>query len=282
MSDAFCNELTDPPRESLELAVDWLRKADGLIVAAGAGMGVDSGLPDFRGNEGLWRAYPALGQAGLAFSSIASPTAFRKHPRLAWGFYGHRLALYRATQPHEGFSILRRWAERMRHGAFVFTSNVDGQFQKAGFDTARVAECHGSLHVLQCMDACHDGWWPADALQPEVDTAACELISPMPVCPQCGGMARPNVLMFNDYEWQSERTDAQLRRLRAWLARVSRPVVVEVGAGTAVPTVRWFAESLKAPLIRINLRESQISTESGVGLASRALPALRSLDAHLV
>src|SRR5690606_9571043 len=116
-----------------------------------------------------------------------APTAFRKHPRLAWGFYGHRLALYRATQPHEGFSILRRWAERMRHGAFVFTSNVDGQFQKAGFDTARVAECHGSLHVLQCMDACHDGWWPADALQPEVDTAACELISPMPVCPQCGG-----------------------------------------------------------------------------------------------
>src|SRR5690606_1079598 len=43
-----------------------------------------------------------------------APTAFRKHPRLAWGFYGHRLALYRATQPHEGFSILRRWAERMR------------------------------------------------------------------------------------------------------------------------------------------------------------------------
>ena len=64
-------------------------------------MGVDSGLPDFRGEHGFWKAYPALGRAKISFDSIASPEAFEKNPRLAWGFYGHRLKLYRETVPHE-------------------------------------------------------------------------------------------------------------------------------------------------------------------------------------
>lgn len=78
----------------------WNTQADALIVAAGAGMMVDSGLPDFRGQAGFWRAYTALGRAKIDFYSIASPSAFETAPLMAWGFYGHRLGLYRATQPH--------------------------------------------------------------------------------------------------------------------------------------------------------------------------------------
>jgi hypothetical protein len=118
--------------EALAGAADLVRQADGLIVTAGAGMGVDSGLPDFRGEGGFWKHYPALGRAGLGFTSIACPDAFRRTPKLAWGFYGHRLRLYRETVPNDGFHILRRWAAGMKHGAFVVTSNVDGQFQKVG------------------------------------------------------------------------------------------------------------------------------------------------------
>jgi hypothetical protein len=72
-------------------AARLIDQADALVIAAGAGIGVDSGLPDFRGAEGFWRAYPALGRAGLRFEEIASPAAFRADPELAWGFYGHRL-----------------------------------------------------------------------------------------------------------------------------------------------------------------------------------------------
>jgi len=75
---------------------------------------------------------------------MANPAAFATHPELAWGFYGHRLKRYRETVPHGGFAILRGWADHMRRGAFVFTSNVDGQFQKAGILEDRVHECHGS------------------------------------------------------------------------------------------------------------------------------------------
>src|ERR1700741_4013434 len=109
----------------LERALSWLRKADGMLVTAGAGMGVDSGLPDYRGAEGFWRAYPALKQHRLTFPDMANPGVMAMQPLLCWGFYGHRLDLYRRTVPHRGFDILLRWAEALPRGLAVFTSNVD-------------------------------------------------------------------------------------------------------------------------------------------------------------
>src|SRR5579862_8215903 len=139
---------------AIEQASRAIARADALVIAAGAGMGVDSGLPDFRGPEGFWRAYPAYGTLGLSFQDLANPVWFERDPELAWGFYGHRLELYRGTRPHYGFSILHRWARRMPHGFFVFTSNVDGHFQQAGFEADRLVECHGSLAWLQCTASC--------------------------------------------------------------------------------------------------------------------------------
>ncbi|WP_429363765.1 Sir2 family NAD-dependent protein deacetylase [Paraburkholderia sp. MM5496-R1] len=98
-------------------------------------MGVDSGLPDFRGDHGFWAAYPALKTGGINFHDIANGTAFLRDPVRAWGFYGHRLNLDRRAVPHAGFESLRRWASAKRSGGFVFTSNVDGQFQKAASPT---------------------------------------------------------------------------------------------------------------------------------------------------
>lgn len=269
--------------ESLLLkASDWIGQADGLLICAGAGMGVDSGLPAFRGTDGFWRAYPALGAAQIDFESIANPDAFARWPRLAWGFYGHRLRLYRATAPHAGFAILLRIAARLAHGAFVFTSNVDGQFQRAGFDPDAVCECHGSLHHLQCSQPCGVSIWPADEFEPQVDEAACRLIGPLPRCEACGALARPNVLMFSDADWIMSRSRAQHQRLEAWLASARAPVVIELGAGTHIPTVRWVAESLGRPLIRINLNEAQVPPGlPAVGLNQHALPALQALERQL-
>ncbi len=86
-----------PDPAAIARAAELIESADALIIAAGAGMGVDSGLPDFRGNEGFWKAYPALARARLEFTRIASPSAFERNPQLAWVFYGHRLKLYRDT-----------------------------------------------------------------------------------------------------------------------------------------------------------------------------------------
>ena len=122
--------------------------ADALLIGAGAGMGVDSGLPDFRGPKGFWRAYPVF--RGRRFEEISNPVWFSRDPQQAWGFFGHRLNLYRDTTPHAGFEILRRWGEGRPLGCFVFTSNVDGHFHRAGFSPEQILECHGSIRFLQC------------------------------------------------------------------------------------------------------------------------------------
>jgi len=267
-----------------------IRQADGLLITAGAGIGVDSGMPDFRGPHGFWGAYPALGRARLAFEQIANPAAFASQPRLAWGFYGHRLQLYRRTQPHQGFEILRRIGEQMPHGAFVFTSNVDGQFQKAAFAAERISECHGSIHYLQCSDGCdayegcdadRDGIWPADDFDPEVDEEQCLLRSDLPLCPHCQQIARPNILMFGDWRWRSERSDAQDDRRRTWLRQVTNLLTIEVGAGTDIPTARLLGERVKGPLIRINPGAPQLPPGKGVSIAAGGLVALRAIAAAL-
>src|SRR5437764_3086705 len=95
--------------DRVQQAVAAINRADAILIAAGAGMGVDSGLPDFRGNQGFWNAYPPYEKLGLNFVALANPRWFTSDPSLAWGFYGHRLNLYRSTGPHAGFQILKRW-----------------------------------------------------------------------------------------------------------------------------------------------------------------------------
>jgi NAD-dependent SIR2 family protein deacetylase len=273
---------------SLEAALDaaaaLLADADALVVAAGAGMGIDSGLPDFRGAQGFWRAYPALGRQGLSFTEVASPETFRRDPALAWGFYGHRLALYRRTVPHAGFALLQDWADRMPLGAWVFTSNVDGQFQRSGWPADRVAECHGAIGTLQCSRPCGEQLWPADGLEPDIDEALCRWRGPLPTCPRCGAVARPNILMFNDDAWLPGRSAAQEQALDAWLSQVRRLVVVEIGAGTAIPTVRHFGHGLVihhgAQLLRLNPDDTAVARSAGIGLALGALAGLQALDAR--
>jgi NAD-dependent SIR2 family protein deacetylase len=273
-----------PPADhaAIERAAALVADADAIVIAAGAGIAVDSGLPDFRGNAGFWKAYPALAAAGTAFMDIASPAAFYRDPRRAWGFYGHRLQLYRRSVPHAGYALLRTWGEARRHGYFVFTSNVDDHFQKAGFDPLRIDECHGTIHRLQCLLPCSARLWPAAGLAPSVDAERCELLGPLPRCPYCGGVARPNILMFDDDAWIGDPRDLQALRCRDWLAQVRRPLVIEIGAGLTIPTVRHFAQRVVrrhgGSLLRINPREPHTSGLPGIGIAGGALETLAAIE----
>ncbi len=275
----------DASRADLDQAAVAIRAAEAVFIGAGAGMGVDSGLPDFRGQEGFWKAYPPFAERGLSFVDMASPDWFHADPALAWGFYGHRLALYRETEPHEGFRLLADWAAGKPHGAFVFTSNVDGQFQKAGFATGRIVECHGSIHHLQCSAPCSSSIWDNDD-SVTVDETTFLAQPPLPACPDCGAVARPNILMFGDGGWHPQRTGGQVRALEGWLHEVSGgpAVVVELGAGRAVPTVRYQCENvarlLGAPLVRINPREPE-GPPGTLSVADGARAALRRLDVLL-
>ncbi len=252
--------------ERLKQAACVLRDADALLVTAGAGMGVDSGLPDFRGNDGFWKAYPPMAKLGVSFVEMANPFWFERDPALAWGFYGHRLNLYRRTVPHAGFKRLLEVGKAKEEGYFVFTSNVDGQFQIAGYDEDRIEECHGSIHHLQCSRPCSQDIWEARGVNPDVDETQFRARDPLPRCPKCGSLARPNVLMFNDWDWIPHRTRRQSERFHRWLeglcGKGSSLAVVELGAGQAVATVRMTSEAAvrgdRATLIRINPRDTDV------------------------
>ena len=268
-----------------ELAKKFIEEADAIIITAGAGMGVDSGLPDFRGNDGFWRAYPAIKHLGLDFEDIANPKWFSKNTPLAWAFYGHRLNLYRDTQPHNGFKILLDLVKSKNDDYFVVTSNVDGQFQKAGFDEDKLFEVHGSIHHFQCSENCTNEIWNADKEFIEIDMDKFEAQT-IPLCKKCGDIARPNILMFGDWDWNGSRTDKQEDKFYNWFNSLKKDgkklAIIEIGAGKAIPTIRNYGEkfakkSKNFKLIRINPKDFYVSQYIGYSIPCGGLDGLRKV-----
>lgn len=234
---------------------------------------------------------------------MSNPAWFYRRPRLAWGFWGHRLALYADAVPHAGYAAMRRWGERLKGGDFfVFTSNVDGAFEgRAGFPADRLVECHGAVTQLQCRRPCArgaDALWPSAGLRVPYDEATFECAeADVPTCPRCGEVARPAVMMFGDGAFDSgARLDAQEARFEAWLEALRERgrslAVVEVGAGKAVPTVRLTGEAVVraheacgagATLVRVNPLDSDCGARGvpHVSLPMGGLEALEGIDALL-
>ena len=272
-------------KEQIEQAKQFIEEADAILITAGAGMGVDSGLPDFRGNKGFWKAYPIIKDLGIGFKGMANPKWFVTNPPLAWAFYGHRLNLYRDTMPHDGFKILLELVERKNNDYFVYTSNVDGQFQKAGFSQDKIVEVHGSIHHFQCCINCKREIWEADEKPIEIDMDKFEALD-IPQCKNCGDIARPNILMYGDWSWNGNRTTEQENRFYAWLKSIradnKKLAIIELGAGTAIPTIQQEGEhiselSCNYKLIRINPRDFKISEKLGFSIPCGGLEGLQKV-----
>lgn len=243
---------------------DIVENAEYVIITAGAGMGADSGLDTFRGDKGLWKTSSGKSKSYL---EMANPKLFFNEPNEAWGFYGSRYNTYKKTTPHKGFDYLLEMVKNKKD-YFVFTSNVDGHFQKAGFDKNKIIEVHGSINRFQCLNLCSYDIWEEDL---NVETKNLMALDPLPACPKCGEVSRPNILMFGDGDWISDITEDQIDRFYNFCSSLSdKVVIIEIGAGTEISTVRSKGEILsiryRAPLIRIN------PDEIGVDLACFYFP----------
>ena len=270
--------------EGIKQAKRLVAKADAIVITAGAGMGVDSGLPDFRGKEGFWEAYPPLKKLGLDFQQIANPRWFAINPALAWAFYGHRLQLYRDTTPHKGFSLLLELVQNKNKNYFIYTSNVDGQFQKAGFSADKIVEAHGSIHHTQCT-VCDRGIKSAKKITIELKSEKFEA-SQIPRCEKCDSVLRPNICMFDDnLTWDETRVASQAERFDKWIKKCVQDdkniLIIELGAGKKISHIRDKSEALatrlKTKMIRINPRDYRLYDKLGVSLACGALEGLEML-----
>ena len=242
-------------------------------------MGVASGLGTFRGAAaGVW---PPLAGLGLDFTDMSCPDRFDADdefgPTLAWSFWKFRHDAYTNSTPHEGYSTIIRWCNATPK-SFCVTSNIDGHWEAAGFPPERICEVHGSVRFSQCIKngpkECPSAGaiWKTDkaeinALQVDPETG--KVVSPLPKCGGCGGLARPNVVMFGDWTVVGGRINAMGDAYNAFMADavgdggagVKKVVVLEIGAGVAVSTIRSSSRSLchraaevghETTLIRIN------------------------------
>lgn len=268
---------------SLETIKTWLEEAEAFVLLTGAGMGVDSGLADYRGTSGRWGQVES--ETEKSVFEVVNPQNFQENPQYAWRLFANRMKEYATTTPHEGFEILLNWIKKYELDYFALTSNVDAHLQKAGFDADRLREVHGSLKHFQCVDPkASDKIWenqiPIDELLEQIEAEE------YPKCPYTGLAARPNVYMFRDSTYVNKRSREQKERFLAFLEqhKGKRFLAMEIGSGPYVQTIRVNTRMLRkdyqANIVRINPSHFKIKAP-GIGIAKGALTALQELDAYL-
>jgi NAD-dependent deacetylase len=159
---------------------DALRRAGRITILTGAGVSAASGVPTFRGADGLWRKVRA--------ETLATPEAFENDPKLVWEWYDWRRGVIRGARPNAAHDVLARWT-RERPGVTLITQNVDGLHERAG--AKDLLRLHGSIWRLRCWAGCPAG--RADWLD---ETTPLPTLPPR--CPHCAGLARPAVVWFGE------------------------------------------------------------------------------------
>jgi NAD-dependent SIR2 family protein deacetylase len=268
--------VSDHARRTARRVATLLTEADALLITAGSGLSAECTAPD---DAELQQCQASFVAQARGFRAMAQPYRFEEQPELAWGWYGHRQLWYRHLQPHDGYRILRAWAQALPHGCFVATTNIDGQFFAAGFTDWQVLERHGSVFRYQCTQPCCDDVWSAPEPGLTIDPETLRATGELPRCPHCGALARPNVLMYDDTRWLDAVRREQQRRFDAWLASVrgKRLVVIELGAGEGAASVRRLGDRMlersRVSLVRIN----PTATEADEPLQVLRLPALAAI-----
>ena len=159
----------------IQLLKDKLAAADRVVVLTGAGISAESGVPTFRGQDGLWRQYRA--------TELATPEAFADDPGLVWEFYNWRREVLAPLHPNPGHLALAAMEKRFPQFTLI-TQNIDGLHQTAG--NQKVIELHGNIWWLRCT-GCGDLTEDRRVPLPE-----------LPACGSCGALLRPHVVWFGE------------------------------------------------------------------------------------
>jgi len=244
--------------QQLRVLASRVRAARSVTVMTGAGVSAASGVPTFRGPEGLWRTFRP--------EDLATPEAFARDPALVWEWYSLRRARVASCRPNAAHEVLARWSHDGSRQVRVVTQNVDDLHLRAG--TRDLIRLHGSLWEIKCFNGCAAGvraWRDEDVAAP----------ARLPRCRHCGGLARPAVVWFGE---SLDTTDVE----RATQA-ASCDVFLTVGTSAVVYPAAGFARIAQARgafTAEINLESTPASPLvdlSILGPAEDLLPAIDQL-----
>ncbi|BAT71832.1 NAD-dependent deacetylase [Thermosulfidibacter takaii ABI70S6] len=159
----------------IEKVADRIRKSKKLVVLTGAGISKESGIPTFRGEDGLWNKFKP--------EELATPWAFQRDPKLVWEWYNWRRGLMLDKKPNEGHLLIAK-LEKMVPEFWLITQNIDGLHQMAG--SKKVIELHGNIWRERCVSCSFK----------RTNRGLVEEIPPK--CPECGSLLRPDVVWFGE------------------------------------------------------------------------------------
>jgi NAD-dependent deacetylase len=242
-------------RENIETAAGILRGVDRVAVLTGAGVSAESGVPTFRGEDGLWREFRA--------EDLATPEAFSRNPKLVWEWYNWRRGKIAGVAPNPAHLILAAWEKRFSAFA-VITQNVDGLHAKAG--SRNVLELHGNIWKVRCT---LENTVSENYDFPIKDTP--------PRCSSCGSLLRPHVV------WFGESLDQNVLR-QAYKLSSSCGVMLVIGTSAFVQpaaSLPLYASESGAKIIEINPDPTPLTHSADVSLRGKAGEILPEID-HLL
>jgi NAD-dependent deacetylase len=245
-------------RRALNLLAGRLKTGARTTVLTGAGMSAASGVPTFRGPEGLWKQFRP--------EQLATPGAFANDPGLVWEWYDWRRGLIQSCLPNRGHGVLAAWSARYPDFSLI-TQNVDGLHERAG--TRGVVRMHGSIWEVSCWDGCAES--PARWTDERVPL--CEI---PPRCSYCGGLVRPAVV------WFGEALDPGI--MLKCLEATRCDLFFTVGTSAVVYPAASLLEEAKrrgAFTVEINLEATPASEFVDLALHGPAETILAELDARL-
>ncbi len=222
--------------KTIELLLSY--KNSTITILTGAGVSAESGIPTFRGNQGLWKNYNPM--------ELATPEAFLKNPKLVWEFYDWRRVKIKNSSPNSAHKIISEW-ENIFPNFYLITQNVDGLHQRAG--SKKIIELHGNIWKVICTreKTYHFNY---DAPLKEIP----------PRCKDCGAVLRPGVVWFGEQLPQ----DAMNKAFK--LAEESKIIIVAGTSSIVYPAalLPLMVKQNGGKIVEINLEKTQLTKYSDV------------------
>ncbi len=222
-------------------AVRRLRESKRLVALTGAGVSAESGVPTFRGKDGLWKNHRP--------EQLATPQAFEKDPVLVWDWYHWRRNTVRGVSPNPAHVAISELERRVRDFTLI-TQNVDGLHARAGSE--KVLEIHGDLHHARCSKCA-----AVIALEGQEGLVTCDL---------CGGHMRPNVI------WFGENLDVDLLE-EAYAASAAADLLIVAGTSNVVQpaaSLAYAALGNGGYVLEVNLDPTPLTGEASATVLGKA------------
>lgn len=225
-----------------------MRDIRNIVILTGAGISAESGVPTFRGPDGLWE--------GHRVEDVCTPEAFVRNPALVQDFYDARRAALAHVEPNQGHRALARLDREWPGDLLLVTQNVDDLHERAG--SQRLLHMHGALKSAWCLACDTRSVWIAP-------------LGDAPACPACGasGRMRPDIVWFGEMPYGIDRIERALARA---------DLFVSIGTSGAVYPAAGFVQTARyhgAQTLELNLDPSAGSLyfhETRIGPAGRLVP----------